>query len=119
MSDDKTPAHTPGKLRLDDYAREAILSVEEGRPVASTCYGPGPVGRANAARVVACWNACEGIADPDAFVKAAMRFDALDCCTGYSFPEPEWPAFWAALEELREAIERHRKAATTTQETDP
>jgi hypothetical protein len=58
--------HTPGKLRIDDYARETILSVDDGRPVMSTCYGPSLVGRANAVRLVACWNVCEGIADPSA-----------------------------------------------------
>jgi len=59
---------------------------------------------ADMGRMLACVNAMTGVADPESFVKAAMRFEALDCCTGYSIAEAEWPAFWAALEELRDAI---------------
>jgi hypothetical protein len=41
---------------------------------------------------------------------ACEAVDALDCCTGYSFPESDWPLFWEALEKARAALAKARGA---------
>ena len=76
MPDDKTPAHSPGRLRAvygsDDENGNPpadIVSVTTGHPVAHVLRVDKAAGgdyAANAQRFVACWNACEGIADPTA-----------------------------------------------------
>jgi hypothetical protein len=39
---------------------------------------------------------------------ACEAIDALDCCTGYSFPDSDWPRFWEALEKARAALAKAR-----------
>jgi hypothetical protein len=41
---------------------------------------------------------------------ACEAIDALDCCTGYSFPDSDWPLFWEALEKARAALAKARGA---------
>jgi hypothetical protein len=48
-------------------------------------------------------------AAPD-LLAACEAIDALDCCTGCSFPESDWPRFWEALEKARAALARARGA---------
>lgn len=66
-----SPAHTPGPWFANDEMTNGKISI----------YANGPIGyigenaEANAARIVACVNACEGMADPVAQIKALR--DAL------------------------------------------
>jgi hypothetical protein len=48
-------------------------------------------------------------AAPD-LLAACEAIDALDCCTGYSFPDSDWPLFWEALEKARAALVKARGA---------
>lgn len=58
-------AHTPGKLRGHVGPNgSTVFSVETERGLLSVSYGGYPEQHANALRIIACWNACEGIADP-------------------------------------------------------
>lgn len=103
-----TTKHTPGPWKhASTYVRgnANILSCE-GAIVAQAVYG-GDVSMnetaANAARIVACVNACEGIADPSA-VK-----DLLDMCMAAERlldPMTHNPASDDFMRELRAAISK-------------
>ena len=78
--------HTKGRLVADMNVPTALIpghiiktAYEPHRPIASLWVGGGTKGKpeqeANARRIVACWNACEGI-DPEAvpgMVEACKR----------------------------------------------
>lgn len=65
MPEDKTPAHTPGKLTIHDLYPEAIHD-STGRMIANCRYTrTEQEGRANAIRFVACVNACADIERPE------------------------------------------------------
>ncbi len=60
--------HTQGRLRVPDDGTVGSIETEGGTPIGHTFQvsahdqGIGsPIRRANARRLVACWNACEGI----------------------------------------------------------
>ena len=57
--------HTKGRLRAD---RLVIYAIQSGNLVAEYVPENRDEWEANAARLVACWNACEGMADPEAEV---------------------------------------------------
>lgn len=66
-------AHTPGLLRVDPNYKHDIQTADGRFEVACAdphilCGGQTDAERqaANTARLVACWNACEGLADPSA-----------------------------------------------------
>jgi hypothetical protein len=63
-----TTQHTQGLLRVPDDGTVGSIETEDGTPIGHTFQvsahdqGIGsPIRRANARRLVACWNACEGI----------------------------------------------------------
>ncbi|HET6496837.1 MAG TPA: hypothetical protein VFH61_15885 [Thermoleophilia bacterium] len=53
--------HTQGELAHTPGAIWKVLRDERGNPVAEVGYGPEALCEANARRLVAGWNACEGI----------------------------------------------------------
>jgi hypothetical protein len=55
-------AHTPGPLTISK-GEMTIFLVLNGTNIGAV-GGANPIGTANAARIAACWNACEGLADP-------------------------------------------------------
>lgn len=74
-----TAQHTTGRAFLDAY--EPIIRGEDGERIA-TCYRlfdgdrtktPEETGMANARRLVACWNACEGL-DTDKLERMPVPF---------------------------------------------
>ena len=76
----QTAAHTPGLLAVSDREYYLISAVQNGIDGEGVNGGvfpaktQGPDAKANAARIVACWNALEGL-NPDAIadVVAALR----------------------------------------------
>ena len=100
--------HTPGKLEIGPtifrHMIAELRSKAEDRPIAQVWEtrdewpkGPRtPRGFADAERLMACWNACEGIADPQATITAlrealkALTIDANRLCdrnTGGSYED--------------------------------
>jgi len=76
--------HTKGRLRVGDPTNVPPVSakeIAEGPHKLDAIDIPGyesvdmgkAYTRANASRLVACWNACEGIDDPEAYLAAAHR----------------------------------------------
>jgi len=66
--------HTQGKLICRGYS---IYTADWKTPVADTCLTASlpENDHANARRLVACWNACEGIADPETVVPRLFRLN--------------------------------------------
>ncbi|MAH32240.1 MAG: hypothetical protein CMG78_09415 [Marinobacter sp.] len=66
-------AHTPGPIAVDKYgtimARDRFGGVELF-PISGVVLSDGEKARANRARFIALWNACEGIANPDVVPEA-------------------------------------------------
>ena len=104
--------HSPGPWSVEDvtsgYDHDICLAypvVGAGHPVlvATTFFdhdrdGPITARQADAnARLIA--------AAPS-LLAACKLLDDLDCCTGYTFPESDWPKLWAAIEAARAAIAR-------------
>ena len=46
------------------------------------------------------------IKERDALKVILKKFSDLDCCTGYSLGQKDYPAFWDALDEAREALRK-------------
>ena len=75
----------------------------------------GAENKANAHRIVACVNACAGIADPSAvpdLLEAATLIDSMDFVEGYTFPASDWPKLWHALTLARAALAKATTKAT-------
>lgn len=66
-------AHTPGPIAMDRYgtimARDRFGGVDLF-PISGVVLSDGEKARANRARFIALWNACEGIANPDVVPEA-------------------------------------------------
>lgn len=57
-------SHTKGKLKLDRYNNVKTVGGDRlllSGIAMSTGYDPNQIGESNARRLVACWNACDGI----------------------------------------------------------
>ncbi len=119
--------HTPGKLTVSDFGHRSVnapqcelLARLHGADyrLASVTY-PTTTGDtvgaaerlANARRLAAAWNACDGL--PTAALErgavaemlaACRTLDGVDCCEGYSLGDADYPKFWAALAMARAAL---------------
>lgn len=97
-------AHTPGPWQ--DAATDDSLIVVGRTKIASTYEVPGDVwGMANRNRILACVNACEGIADPPVVGEAIEALRVLSAeaeeadCLGYNW-KPARAKALAALAKL-------------------
>ena len=66
--------HTKGRLTAE---QDRVYTVEDSIRVATTCGDTDAQANANAARIVACVNNCEGI-DPEAVPEMVERIEALE-----------------------------------------
>ena len=66
--------HTPGKLRVTSRSTVAncVHVLSEDGLFQTGCIEFSGRGHANAERIVATWNACEGMADPQATITALV-----------------------------------------------
>lgn len=97
------PKHTPGPWDYDASGkigvgfRDGGILLAEARRQEDVPWEPkgngGATAVANAARIVACVNACEGIADPGV-VPELLRF-VKETLAGHSFEEPGKPVEWS------------------------
>lgn len=108
--------HTPGKLGCADTEIEAEIN-EELVLIAEAYVDAGPhhprlPAEANAARLVACWNACESLQEPEVAIPALVA--ALQGIADYFEDDDDYPdrllpdLIVAALAALALAQERQR-----------
>lgn len=106
MSEQK---HTPGPWRiLNEWSPETV-GTEDGATVANTCFGRSWQGKANAARIVECVNACEGLADPSAVPDLLAACENL--LTAWDTATTGYDGLTAASEDRIELAANHVRAA--------
>lgn len=97
--------HTPGKLvadksRVDGWVSDPwVLRAEKPVRVTTDVVAISNTGHADAERLVACWNACEGMADPHATI-TAMR-NALEQFAVCNLDESNCASFNVANSRIR------------------
>lgn len=92
---EKRPAHTAGRLEFEtprpgrrerpDAEPSCYFVYGESDGLVANVYNDRGDGEANAARLVACWNALDGVADPEEavrLVRGVLRFAAEEPCWG-------------------------------------
>lgn len=70
----------PWAAEQTEYCGSMLTSVLSGTYIVAPMQGEGDIARANGERIVACVNACEGIADPGVVPEmlAALKFVSED-----------------------------------------
>lgn len=108
--------HTQARLRVPDDGTVGSIETEDGTSIGHTFQvsahdqGIGsPIRRANARRLVACWNACEGIStenlEDNLPVKSLAKL--------YNNTINQRDIAWGELREIREAIAANPEESTT------
>lgn len=45
-------------------------------------------------------------------IEACSKLLDVDCCTGYTFPEKNWPILWDAIDKANNAVQRSKQETT-------